>query len=705
MSDASSIEARIDDLLGRMTLEEKVGQLDQSRDPSPEQLAAGHCGSWILAASQFAGNETAARFTAADINARQRLALGSRLGIPLLTGRDVIHGHRTVWPIPLGLAAAFDAGLAEDAYACIAREARADGIHWTFAPMLDIGRDPRWGRVAEGPGEDVHLACTLATAVVRGIQGPDAAAPDRMLACAKHFVAYGCAEGGRDYDVADPGERTLRDTYLPPFRAAIDAGAASVMAAFNEVGGVPMHCHRELLTATLKEEWRWDGFVVSDWNGPIELMKHGVAADRADAARQAITAGVDMDMVDGVYREQLAGLVRAGQVPPARVDDAVRRVLRAKHRAGLFATPLSEESLAASVQFSDAHRASARTAARHATVLLRNNGVLPLAPGLRDLALLGPLHDAQRELLGTWTLDYRLDDTPTILQAVRAIADPALRIHSCPGHRLDESVMRARRGEVVVVVLGEHPMRSGEANGVMGLGLPPGQLDHLRAVHAQGRPVVAIVLAGRALALTDVLPYCDALLFAFHGGSEMGAALAQILFGVEEPAGRLPVSLPRRTGGIPCHYDRRPSGRPHDPVLASRYVDGPDDALFPFGFGLGYTGFTYGPPDVGDGRLAPDGTLTVSAEVRNTGTRVGSEVAQLYVRDLVASVTRPVRQLKGYRRLRLAPGEAQRVRFLLTAADLAFTRRDLTWGWEAGDFAVWIGANSRAGSEGRFRLG
>ncbi len=701
----SPADARIDDLLARMTLEEKIGQLDQSSRPTPEQIRSGQCGSWILAGSQFAGNESGPRFTAADINAQQRLALESRLRIPLITGRDVIHGHRTVWPIPLGLAASFDPAMAEAAYTAIAREARADGIHWTFTPMLDIGRDPRWGRVAEGPGEDVHLASRLAGAMVRGIQGPDMAAPDRMLACAKHFVAYGCAEGGRDYDTADLGERSLRDTYLPPFKAAIDAGCASVMAAFNEVSGVPMHSHRELLTDTLKTAWRWDGFVVSDWNGPLELTAHGVAADRADAAALAVNAGVDMDMVDGLYREHLAQQVRTGTVPLARIDDAVRRVLRGKIRAGLFEQPFTDETLAARVQFTDAHRASARTAARHATVLLKNAGVLPLAKDGLRLALVGPLHDTTRELLGTWTLDYRLDETPTIAQAIRAALGPAAKLDAAANHRFDEAALRARHGiDAVIVVLGEHPLRGGEANSVMDLGLPPGQLDFLRAVHAQGRPVVAIVLAGRALALTEVLPYCDALLFALHGGSETGPALAEILFGDQEAAGRLPVSLPRRTGAVPCHYDRRPSGRPHDPVASSRYVDGPDDALFPFGFGLGYTTFAYGPVDAGDGRLAADGTITLACTVTNTGRRAGSEVVQCYIRDRVASVTRPVRQLKGFERIVLAPGESRRVTFTLTAADLAFTRRDMTHGWEAGDFLAWIGPHSRAGGEAAFTL-
>lgn len=690
-----------------MTLEEKIGQLDQSANPTDDQLRSGACGSWILADSQYAGNSAGPRFTPAQVNARQRLALSSRLGIPLLVARDVIHGHRTVWPIPLGLAAAFDPVLVENAFTAIAREARADGIHWTFTPMLDIGRDPRWGRVAEGPGEDVHLACTFATAAVRGLQGDHPGAPDRLLACAKHFVAYGAAEGGRDYDTAEVGERTLRDTYLPPFAAAARAGCATFMASFNEIGGLPMHAHRALLTDLLKTTWGWEGLVVSDWNGPAELMNHGVAADAADAARQALLAGVDMDMVDGIYRAHLPALIRDGHIPPARLDDAVRRVLRAKERAGLFDQPLVDESLGASVQLTPAHRAHARLSARHATVLLKNQGsLLPLSRDAgRRYTVLGPLHQCRRELLGTWTLDYRLDDTPSVFEAIRELVGPSVNLDTCAGWTFDEAALRARHGtDGVIVVLGEHPLRGGEANSVQDLGLPPGQLDYLRAVHAAGRPVIVIVLAGRALALRDALPFCDALLFAFHGGTETAPALAEILFGLEEPAGRLPVSLPRHTGGVPCHYDRRPTGRPHDPVFSSRYVDGPDDALFPFGFGLGYTSFIYAAVSTKSPHLTPDGTLTLEADITNTGTRSGATVAQLYIRDLVASVTRPVRQLKGFQRLLLAPGETRRVRFTLTAADLAFTRRDFTHGWEPGQFHVWISPDSRSGAPTAFTL-
>lgn len=710
----TEIEARIDDLLSRMSLAEKIGQLDQITDPSPELIGEGGVGSWILASSATAGNDANGGLSVAELNRRQQQALNEGPhGIPMIYGRDVIHGHRTVFPIPIGMAASWDADLVERAFAMTAAEAAAEGVHWTFTPMLDIGRDARWGRVAEGFGEDPWLCARLAESAVRGLQGSDYAAPDRLAACAKHFVGYGACDGGRDYDSADIPPRSLIDIYLPSFKAAIDAGCATVMAAFNEVDGVPCHANYDLMETTLRADWGFDGFVVSDWNGVAELMAHGVAGDRADAAVQGLTAGVDMNMVDGCYREQLAAAVAAGRVDEAAVDQAVRRILRVKFRCGLFDQPLTDPKRAAGLLLCDDHRAAAYQAALGSLILLRNrDDLLPLMSGGQggergvsgEIGLYGPLAHARRELLGTWCLDGRAEDVTTVAEALTAAVPDGVRVRTSPATSGDLDALLARYADMNVVVLGEHNLRSGEANSVADIGLPPGQLELLRAVHAQGRPVVAVVLGGRAMALQNLLPYCDALLFGFHPGTEGGRAIADVLLGKAAPMGRLPVSLPRHTGQCPIFYNRHPTGRPHDPVQSSRYADMADSPLFAFGYGLDYTSYQLSGLSLASEQVGLGDSIALQVTVANTGARAGEAVVQAYSRDEVASVARPVQELKAWLRVALDPGESRRVQLTIPVAELAYCQRDFTFAAEPGWFRLRVGLHSGHGDEVRVEV-
>ena len=718
----------VEGLVARMTLEEKVGQLNQVSGPGgvPADLAAavarGDVGSIL--------NEV----DVAVVNELQRIALEeSRLGIPLLFGRDVIHGFATIFPIPLGQAASFDPELVRECAEVAAREAAASGIRWTFAPMVDIGRDARWGRVAECLGEDPHLSSVLARAMVQGFQGDDPSGPGRLGTCVKHFAGYGACEAGRDYDYTSIPEIELREVHLPPFKAALDAGVLSFMASFSDLNGVPASANRHLMTGILRDEWGFEGLVVSDWRSIPELTDHGIAEDERDAARLAADAGIDVDLAGGAYASHLADLVRAGEVPETRLDVMVTRVLRMKERLGLFERPETDPRLLP-VPGRPEHLAAARRAAIRCTVLLRNEGdLLPLAPeALGSVAVLGPLADDPIEQLGTWAFDGDPGLSVTPLQAIReALAPAGTEVAWVPGLEstrsrersgLDEAVRAAAASDVALLFLGEEAILSGEAHSRADIRLPGAQEELVRRVAATGTPVVLVLMAGRPLALEGTAELADAVLYAWHPGSMAGPALADLLFGRAVPSGKLPMSLPRVSGQVPIYHARRNSGRPAGPDRYIHLDDFPRHAhqtsggntcahldagytpLFPFGFGLSYTRFVYRDIRVDRPTVPLGGRVRIEATVWNAGSLPAEEVVQLYVRDLVGSVTRPVRELKGFHRVLLAPGECRRVAFDLHTDDLAFHRADLARVTEPGRFHAWIGGDADADLQASFEV-
>jgi len=683
-----------DSLLARMTLEEKLGQLNLlsvGGKTTPEQVALvrrGLVGGFL----NVVGAE--------NTRAVDRVATTeSRLKIPLLFGLDVIHGFRTIFPIPLAEAGAFDPELAEATARAAGREAAAAGINWTYAPMVDIARDPRWGRIAEGSGEDPYLGSLLAAARVRGFQ-------ESLLATAKHFAAYGAAEAGRDYNTTDMSERTLREVYLPPFKAAVDAGVASIMSAFNDIAGVPASGNAWLTDTVLRREWKFGGFVVSDWTSIAELIPHGVAASRADAGRIALTAGVDMDMVASIYADSLAALVRANRIPLAVVDSAVLRVLRAKARVAQLrpAPPNAVEA-----------RALARRAAREAIVLLRNEGgLLPIDRAVPAVAVIGPLADNRLEPLGPWHTDGKPEDVVSVLQGIKTHVPSGTQVLYAQGAGIEDTstagfaaaVAAARQAKVTILVLGERHDMSGEAASRASLGLPGVQQQLLEAVAATGTPVVLVLMNGRPLILEWAAEHVPAIVETWFLGVEAGHAVAEVLFGDVNPSGRLPVTVPRSVGQIPLYYNHRNTGRPPSATdkFTSKYLDVPVTPRYPFGYGLSYTTFAYRDLKLNTPRIGPTDTLRVTVTVVNTGTREGTEVVQLYVRDEVASVARPVRELKGFRRVTLKPGEARPVELRLAARDLAFYGLAMRPVLEPGTFRVFVGPNSVEGLEGSFEL-
>jgi beta-glucosidase len=648
---------------------------------------------------------------------QEHVVTRSRLPIPLLFAFDVIHGFRTVFPVPLAEAAAWDPDLAQRTARAAAVEATASGIHWTFAPMIDIARDPRWGRVVEGTGEDPFLGAALASAKVRGFHGAGPADPSYMLATAKHFVTYGAAEGGRDYNVADVSERTLREVYLPPFQAAVAAGVDGIMPSFNELAGTPLHSNTALLTGVLRNQWRFRGLIVSDFNALWELSQHGIAGSPADRARLAFNAGVDIDMVSQTYRQYLPTLVRTGQVSLTAVDNAVRRVLQAKQRLGLLDDPYrySDEARQRANVLTPQHRALAREAAQKSIVLLKNtDALLPLSKHLRNVLVVGSLATDAEATLGPWTLAAHPEDSITVLQGIRRAVAPGTEVVYLPGaspisnetQNLNEVRQAARRAEVVIAVLGEHADQSGEARSRADLGLPGAQEALLRALLDSGKPMVILLMNGRPLVLSQNVRQAPALLETWFLGSEMGHAVADILFGDVNPSGKLPITFPRNVGQIPLYYAHKSTGRPPsgDERYTSGYIDEHWTPLYPFGFGLSYTSFSYSAPRLSTQRLASTQVLSVAITVTNTGARPGEEIVQLYLRDDVASVTRPVRQLRGFRKVQLAPGEARELTFTLDQADFALLDSDFSPVIEAGTFTVFVGADSTTENQARFEL-
>src|SRR6266704_2964140 len=703
-------EPKIDSLLARMTLEEKLGQLNQvsvDGQPNAEQMdlvRKGLVGSFL----NLAGADAT--------HAAQHVAVTeSRLHIPLLLGLDVIHGYRTIFPIPLAEAAAWDPAAAESTAHVAAREAAAAGVNWTFAPMVDIARDPRWGRIAEGSGEDPYLGSVLAAARVRGFQGSDLRATDAVLATAKHFAAYGGAEGGRDYNTVDVSERTLREIYLPPFRAAVDAGVGSIMTSFNEIGGIPSHANRWLVTTLLRGEWKFPGFVVSDWTGVEELRNHGVAGSRADAGKVALEAGVDMDMVSGIYLEDVPALVRAGRIPVATVDAAVRRILAAKAALGLFDDPYHGSSVERerSVLLAPEHRQLALRVAQEAIVLLKNDGQrLPLGPAVRTLAVIGPLADDKVAALGSWPGRGDPRDAVTVLEGIKGRLAPETKLLYAKGCGITdtstagvaEAVALARLANVALLVLGEAGDMSGEAASRSSRGLPGVQQQLLEAVQATGTPVVLVLMNGRPLILEWAAEHVPAIVETWFLGVEAGNAAADVLFGDVNPSGRLPVTFPRVLGQVPLYYNHRNTGRPPDAnnKYTSKYIDVPVTPRYPFGYGLSYTTFAYSNFRLSAARARASDTITATVTVTNSGSREGTEVVQLYVRDEVASVSRPVRELKAFRRVALRPAESRTVELRIAVRDLWFYGLDMKPIVEPGTFRVYIGPNSAEGLEATF---
>jgi beta-glucosidase len=734
--DTPQIEARVDALLSKMNLEEKVGQLNQLAVDSltgPGESAGGVDG--LIKKGSIGSLFNAVR--AGATNGFQKEAVeGSRLHIPILFGYDIIHGFHTVFPIPLGLSASWDPALVEQTSHFAALEASAEGVRWTFSPMVDIARDARWGRITEGAGEDPYLGSAFARAYVRGYQGAHLDDPGSILACAKHFVGYGAVEGGREYNTTEISERTLRDVYLPPFHAAVDAGAGTLMSAFNAIDGVPASANAFTLTRVLRDEWGFRGFVVSDWTAIREIMLHGIADDECTAARKSFMAGVDMDMQSRLYLPELPKLVHSGDVPEGRVDEAVRRILRIKFALGLFDRPYVPEAGGVDAATEQKGRDLALRAAQESFVLLENRDVngsplLPLAaaPGKR-IALIGPLADSADDMRGSWS---GASDSKGVVTLRAALAERAARggmsLAYAPGTETSgasesgfaKAMEAAEAADIVVLALGESAHSSGEASSRSTLDLEGNQEKLLEAVVGTGKPVVLVVFSGRPLAITWASAHVPAILQAWFPGNQAGVALARTLFGDADPAGRLTVSVPRSVGQEPIYYNTLNTGRPRsdaiglgsakaDPYYITGYIDEKNTPLYPFGYGLTYTAFSYSSVKVDASSISAktlnegSSRLTVSAEIRNTGKRAGTEVAQLYIRLRGTSVARPVRELKGFERVHLAPGEGRRLEFTLGREDLSFWNIDMRDVAEPGSLYVWVAPDSTRGDPARVEI-
>lgn len=713
----AALPSSIERLIGAMTLEEKAGQLNFvtssiagpaalrinpsfSNRTSEQQLASLREGR-LTGIFNGAGREWLGR--------AQRAAMESRLRIPAIFAGDVIHGFNTVFPVPLAEAASFDPSLAERTARVTAEEAATTGIAWTFAPMVDVCRDARWGRTVEGVGEDVLLARRMSAARVRGFQGEGLDRADTMLACPKHFAGYGAVEAGLDYNTVDVSERTLREVYFPPFQAAFEAGALSTMAAFNELSGVPATANRWLLSDVLRGEWHFRGLVVSDYQAVNELVAHGLAKDERDAARRAFLAGMDMDLQGGLFLKHLPDLVRSREVPAARLDEAVRRVLFLKHRLGLFDDPFNRiDTPAARAGAKPLDRALAREAGRRSIVMLKNDGdLLPLRLGGR-IAVIGPFAEGKHDLVGPWTLfgtDAQSVDLATGLRGALGAAGQVTVSKGCDVDKpiadgIRQAVAAAMDADVVILAIGEPAGYSGEASSRTEPVIPQAQQELAEAIRATGKPVVVVLKNGRALALQGAVLEAPAILVTWFLGSETGTAIADIVFGTSAPSGRLPVSFPREPGQSPYYYAHKPTGRATTTdqlgSFKTHFQGVPNSARFPFGHGLTYGKVTYADLSTGSGRITRNGQLTVSARVTNVGTRQSEEVVQLYLRDRAASVTRPVRELKDFRRVRLDPGQSEVVQFTLTAGDLRFVGAGGKWTTEPGMFDVWVAPSAEA---------
>jgi len=705
-----TIESKIDSIIRLMTVEEKLGQLNQIggtwydtkterlNEEQTVMLKEGKIGSFLGITG------------AAETGRIQRIAMEeTRMKIPVLFSADIIHGFHTITPIPLAEASSWNPALVERSARIAAIEGAAAGVHWNYAPMVDIARDPRWGRIAEGSGEDPYLGSAMAVARVKGFQGDDLLQYGSLLACAKHFAAYGGAEAGRDYNTVDMSERTLREIFLPPYKAAIDAGAWTLMSAFNEIGGVPSSASSWLMTDLLRKEWGFAGLVVSDYTAIMELLNHRIAKDSVEAGIVGLSSGVEIDMVSRIYVNKLAPSVRSGKLSEKTVDEAVRRVLRVKFVYGLFddpyrnAKPEEEKKLLLKKE----HRDVAREMAQQSIVLLKNeNNILPFSKSVKTIALIGPLagNEHRRELVGTWAWAQKPEDVVSVIDGITGKVSPKTKIlyekgceiESDSGSRIEQAVKTAKKADIIVAVLGESQRMSGEAASRTNLDLPVRQQELLKAVLATGKPVVLVVMNGRPLTLQWEADNIPAIIESWHLGVEAGNALADVLFGDYNPSGKLPVTFPRNLGQIPLYYNHKSTGRPLVPAdkYTSRYLDSPNTPLFPFGYGLSYTSFEYSEPALSAVKVSQTQSVTISVDVRNSGKREGEEVVQLYLRDDVASVTRPVKELKGFKKISLQPGEKKTVTFTVTPEDLSFYNLSMKNVIEPGTFTVFVGGNS-----------
>lgn len=720
----AAIEKKVEAILTKMTLEEKIGQMNQiSSYGNIEDMRAlikkGEVGSILNEVDPI------------RINALQHVAMEeSRLGIPLLMARDVIHGFKTIFPIPLGQAASFDPQVAHDGARVAAVEASSVGIRWTFAPMIDIARDPRWGRIAEGCGEDTYLTSVMGVAMVRGFQNDSLNSPTSIAACAKHFVGYGAAEGGRDYNSTFIPERRLRQVYLPPFEAAANAGVATFMTSFNDNDGVPSTGNAFILKQVLRKEWGFDGFVVTDWASTTEMIEHGFAADAHEAAMKAVNAGVNMEMVSYSFIKELPGLIKDGKVKESTIDDAVRNILRVKFRLGLFDNPYVDEKKP-SVLYAPSHLEAAKQAAVESAILLKNDKqVLPLQASVKSVAIVGPMADAPYEQMGTWVFDGDKTHTVTPLTAIKQLVGDKVQVIYEPGLTYSretnqtgvaKAVAAASHADVILAFVGEEAILSGEAHCLADLNLQGDQSALIAALAKTGKPVVTVVMAGRPLTIGKEVEQSAAVLYSFHPGTMGGPALADLLWGKAVPSGKTPVTFPKEVGQIPIYYAHNNTGRPatRDEVLLkdipinagqtsngcrSYYLDAGFEPLFPFGYGLSYTTFKYSNVKLSSTSLKDDDVLKVTFDLENTGKYEATEVAQLYVRDKVGSVTRPVKELKRFTRISLKPGEKKNVTFELPVSELAFWDINMNKIVEPGDFSLWVAPDSQSGEEISFKV-
>lgn len=711
----TEIENKVETLLHKMTLEEKLGQMNQLSPWDFEDLAKrvrkGEVGSILNVVNPE------------EVNKIQKIAVEeSRLGIPLIVSRDVIHGYKTIFPIPLGQAATFNPEVVKEGARVAAIEASADGIRWTFAPMIDVARDPRWGRIAESCGEDPYLNAIMGTAMIKGYQGDSLNDPTAIAACAKHFVAYGAAEGGRDYNSTFIPERVLRNVYLPPFKAAADAGCATFMTSFNDNDGVPSTANSFVLKDVLRKEWKYDGMVVTDWASALEMVNHGFCTDGKDAAEKSVNAGVDMEMVSETFIQNLKQSIAENKVSMETIDNAVRNILRLKFRLGLFDNPYVVTPQ--TVKYAEKHLQTAKTAAEQSVILLKNeNQTLPFTDKIKTLAVIGPMADAPYEQMGTWVFDGEKEHTQTPLTAIKKMYGDKVKVLFEKGLEysrdkntagIARAVSAARQADAVVVFVGEESILSGEAHSLANLNLQGAQSQLIKELAATGKPVVTVVMAGRQLVIADEVKVSDAMLYSFHPGTMGGPAIADILFGKVNPSGKTPVTFPRMSGQVPIYYAQHKTGRPANPTemlideipveagqtsvgCRSFYLDAGNSPLFPFGYGLSYTTFEYSNLSLASDKLTAQDTLSISFTLKNTGKYDGTEVVQLYVQDKVGSVTRPVKELKRFQRVTLKAGESIQVSLSLPVSELAFWGYDMNYTVEPGDFRLWVGTNSAEG--------
>ncbi len=687
-------------LLENMTLEEKIGQLVQYgrlKEAELQKLEAGKIGSFLNVAG------------ADKVNKLQEKAMKSKNPIPLIIGDDVIHGYKTIFPIPLGESCSWDLKLIEETSEIAAEEASTEGINCIFAPMIDITRDPRWGRVAEGTGEDVFLASQIARAKIRGIQSNKWNDRPYVTACPKHFIAYGAAEGGRDYSAVDVSERCLRETYLPPFTAALDEGAYTIMCSFNDLNGIPSSANKFILRKILRQELGFEGLVISDWESIEELIYHGIAKDKKEASLKSIEAGVDIDMHSGSYEEHIHALIDEGKLDKELLDEAVLRILKVKIALNLFNNTYTDTSLSKKVIRSTKNVEKALEAARKSIVLLKNKDcLLPLNKNIKSIGVIGPLAEDKVNPLGCWALKGEPKQVTTVLEGIKhklksetaVYYEKGCNINSDLEGGIDRALELAKKVEKVVLVLGESSDMSGENHNRAYIGIPEAQKKLLKALHSENIPVVLVLMNGRPLTLTWEEENIPAIIEAWHLGDESGNAIADVIFGDYNPSGKLTMSFPRCEGQIPVYYNKKNTGRPN----FKKYLDVEETPLYPFGYGLSYTQFNYKNIKLSSKKIKQDEKLTITAEIENVGKIAGDEIVQLYIRDMVASITRPIKELKGFKRVHLDPGECKEIKFEITAKELGFYDEYFNFVVEKGDFKVWIGPNSIQGLKENFEV-